>query len=44
MECVICGLAPADLPDGVEAEDVFERAPDGATYCQSCIGIEGGEG
>lgn len=33
MECVTCGLAPCDLPDGVDPDLVFERV-DGKVYCQ----------
>jgi hypothetical protein len=33
MECTVCGLAPCDLPDGVDPEFVFERV-DGETRCQ----------
>jgi hypothetical protein len=34
-ECVTCGLAPCDLPDGVDPDDIFERV-DGACYCMAC--------
>jgi len=34
MECVVCGLAPCDLPDGVDPELVFERGDDGQWRCQ----------
>lgn len=33
-ECAVCGLAPCDLPDGVDPEDVFERV-DGEWLCQA---------
>lgn len=35
MECSVCGLAPCDLPDGVDADDVFVRE-DGKDFCQGC--------
>jgi hypothetical protein len=34
MECIVCGLAPCDLPDGVDPEFVFERGDDGQWRCQ----------
>lgn len=36
MECVTCGLAPCDLPDGVDPDLVFERGEDGEIRCQVC--------
>lgn len=33
LECVCCGLAAVDLPDGVDPEFVFEGG-----YCQGCAG------
>lgn len=33
-ECATCGLAPCDLPDGVDPEFVFERGADGEWRCQ----------
>jgi hypothetical protein len=33
-ECAVCGLAPGDLPDGVDPEYVFERV-NGEDYCQA---------
>lgn len=35
MECATCGLAPCDLPDGVDPEFVFERCEDGEIRCQA---------
>lgn len=34
MECITCGLAPCDLPNGVDPELVFVRL-DGKAYCQA---------
>lgn len=36
MECSVCGLAPCDLPDGIDPELIFERGEDGEVYCQGC--------
>jgi hypothetical protein len=39
MECYRCGLAPCDLPDGIEPEDVFDRydTSDGSEWlCGGC--------
>ena len=36
MECVVCGLAAGDLPDGVDPELVFERGEDGEWRDQAC--------
>ena len=35
LECDNCGLAASDLPDGVDAELIFETGP-GGTFCQGC--------
>lgn len=35
-ECAVCGLAPCDLPDGVDPELVFERGEDGGWRDQAC--------
>lgn len=35
-ECDGCGLAPCDLPDGVDPELVFQPDGQGHTYCQGC--------
>lgn len=34
-ECAVCGLAPCDLPDGVDPEDIFDTE-DGETRCRPC--------
>lgn len=36
VECADCGLVPFDLPDGVDAEFVFERGEDGVMRCRGC--------
>jgi hypothetical protein len=41
MECATCGLAPCDLPDGVDPELIFETDEDGETRCQGCAGGTG---
>ncbi len=35
-ECAYCGLAPCDLPDGVDPDDVFERDDSGEWLCGGC--------
>lgn len=35
-ECVKCGLASCDLPDGVDEEMFWERDGSG-TYCPTCV-------
>lgn len=35
IECAICGLAPCDLPDGVDPDLIFDTE-DGETRCQGC--------
>jgi hypothetical protein len=37
LECVTCGLAPCDLPDGVDPELIFVTE-NGLTHCQGCAG------
>jgi len=39
MECATCGLAPCDLPLGVDPEFVFERDTDGEIRCHGCLGL-----
>lgn len=39
MECATCGLAPCDLPDGVDPEMVFERGEDRQYRCQACRAV-----
>jgi hypothetical protein len=34
IECAKCGLAPCDLPDGIDPEGVFEQIG-GDWYCQA---------
>lgn len=36
FECDACGLAACDLPDGVDAEFLFEHDDDGRMLCQGC--------
>lgn len=40
-ECDGCGLAPCDLPDGVDPELVFQPDGQGHIYCQGCGGRSG---
>lgn len=39
LECARCGLAPVDLPDGVDPELIFETGPDGRIYDQGCLSV-----
>lgn len=37
IECATCGLAPCDLPDGIDPELIFDTE-DGETRCHACVG------
>lgn len=41
IECARCGLAPVDLPDGVDPELIFEQGEDGRWYDQGCLTLAG---
>lgn len=43
VECVLCGLTPFDLPDGIDPEFVFEHNGQ-AVYCQACLQTIVGKG